>query len=83
MHQPFGFAELGKGLGEIAAAPFQTGEYAVPDQHADVTAGAGLGNPGAQTLASQLWLQAQAEQITLIQGQPGTHRVQPLLRQPA
>ena len=81
MHQPLSLGQLSKSLRQVTAAPFQTGQYAVTDQHADITATTRFGDPGQQTLPGLLRLQAQAQQITFIEGQSPARCILPLSRQ--
>ncbi|MNI37791.1 hypothetical protein D3C73_919050 [compost metagenome] len=80
MHQPFGFGEFGKGLGELATAAFKPGDHAMADQHADVATGAGLAQAGLQAQPRRLGLQAHRQQKTLVQRQSCTYGKEPLRR---
>ncbi|MNR33711.1 hypothetical protein D3C85_1514040 [compost metagenome] len=57
VHQPLGFGKLGEGFGESPFAAIQRSDHAMADQHADVTAGAGLDQPGTQAATPGLRLQ--------------------------
>ncbi|KPW98212.1 Unknown protein sequence [Pseudomonas syringae pv. coryli] len=77
VHQPFGLGEFGEGFGKAAGAAFHGGDHAVTDQHADVATGARLGQAGQQQHPPLVYLQAQGQQVALIQRQTRADRVQP------
>ena len=69
--------------GVMAAGVVQLVAHVVAEQQAEVAAGTGFGDPRPQALARRPRLQAQDQQEPFVQGQPRTHRVQPLRRQAA
>ena len=82
VHQALGLGQFGKSMGKLPTPPFEAGDDAVPDQHADIAAGTGLGQAGAQTRQAGLGLVTHQQQVAFVQRQACAHGIQALGRQP-
>jgi len=67
MHQALGFGKFGEGLGEITAPPFEIGDHTMPDEHADIAAGARFAQAGTQASKASVRLITHQQQVTFVQ----------------
>jgi len=66
VHQAFGLGQFGEGPGELPGMAFQLGNHAMPDQHADIPAGAGFGQAGAQADQAGFRLTTREQQVAFV-----------------